>query len=108
MYFDVVEPNTTLQVATEVFLLTNDGASGKTAGDFRTLTHEWTRSRVALTTSFRAPLGQGEFWLMALLWAYVLPTSLYLAMCMPELLYWAVWLFKRPRQQSWLGSAVAL
>ena len=100
VYFDVVAPNTTLQVATDVLFLSNDGALGKAARDFRKLTDEWTRSRVALTTSLRAPLDQDKFWLMALLWAYILPSSIYLAMCMPELLKWAAWLFKRPRQQS--------
>ena len=99
-YFDVVAPNTTLQVATDILLLANDAFSGKAASGFYKYSKEWARSRVALTTSLRAPLDEGEFWLMALLWAYILPPSVYMLLCAPELLCWSLWLHKKLRQRT--------
>ena len=99
-YFDVVAPNTTLQVATHVLLLTNDGNWGKAASGFQDHSREWGESRVALTTSLRAPLDEGDFFLMALLWAYILPPSVYVLLCVSELLFWGLLLHTKLRQRS--------
>ena len=99
-YFDVVAPNTTLQVATHVLLLTNDGNWGKAASGFQDHSREWGESRVALTTSLRAPLDEGDFWLMALLWAYILPPSGFVLLCVSELLFWVLLLRTKYRQRS--------
>ena len=55
---------------------------------------------MALTTSLRAPLDEGDVWLLALLWAYILPPSVYLLLCVSELLYWRVLLHRKLRQLS--------
>ena len=55
---------------------------------------------MALTTSLLAPLDEGDFLLMALLWAYILPPLGFVLLCVPELFYWSLWLHKKLRQRS--------
>ena len=84
-------PNATLQVATNIFWLGNDGANGRAARDWEGF-RSWTELAMPLITSLE-PVPPETLWGRAALFGYWLPPIVFWVSPLVQAVFWVAWYF---------------